>query len=77
MRRALGLGLCGQQCIILTMEDSIFTKIIRGEVPSYKIYEDEKVYAMLDIEPLSDGHVFVFPKAQDDLLWDLSVDEYD
>ena len=77
MRRALGLGLCGQQCIILTMEDSIFTKIIRGEVPSYKIYEDEKVYAMLDIEPLSDGHVLVFPKAQVDLLWDLSDDEYE
>ena len=57
------------------MEDSIFTKIIRGEVPSYKIYEDEKVYAMLDIEPLSDGHVLVFPKAQVDLLWDLSDDE--
>ena len=59
------------------MEDSIFTKIIRGEVPSYKIYEDEKVYAMLDIEPLSDGHVLVFPKAQVDLLWDLSDDEYE
>ncbi len=59
------------------MEDSIFTKIIRGEVPGYKVYEDEKVYAMLDIEPLSDGHVLVFPKAQVDLLWDLPDEEYE
>ena len=59
------------------MEDSIFTKIIRGDVLSYKIYEDEKVYAMLDIEPLSDGHVLVFPKAQIDLLWDLPDEEYE
>lgn len=59
------------------MEDSIFTKIIKGDIPSYKIYEDEKVYAMLDIEPLSDGHVLVFPKAQIDLLWDLPDEEYE
>ncbi len=59
------------------MEDSIFTKIIRGDVPGYKIYEDEKVYAMLDIDPLSDGHVLVFPKAQIDLLWDLPDKEYE
>ena len=58
------------------MEDSIFTKIIRGEIPCYKVYEDEKVFAMLDIEPLADGHVLVFPKKQVDLLWDLPDEDY-
>lgn len=59
------------------MEDSIFTKIIKGEIPCYKIYEDEKVFAMLDIEPLSNGHVLVIPKKQVDLLWDLEQSDYD
>lgn len=59
------------------MEDSIFTKIIKGEIPCYKIYEDEKVFAMLDIEPLSNGHVLVIPKKQVDLLWDLEQNDYD
>ena len=58
------------------MEDSIFTKIIRGVIPCYKVYEDEKVFAMLDIEPLADGHVLVFPKKQVDLLWDLPDEDY-
>lgn len=58
------------------MEDSIFTKIIRGEIPCYKVYEDEQVFAMLDIEPLADGHVLVFPKKQVDLLWDLPDEDY-
>lgn len=62
---------------IITMEDSIFTKIIKGEIPCYKIYEDEKVFAMLDIEPLSNGHVLVIPKKQVDLLWDLEQSDYD
>ena len=43
-------------------EKSIFTRIIVGEIPCYKVYEDEKVFAMLDIEPLSNGHVLVIPK---------------
>ena len=58
------------------MEDSIFTKIIRGEIPCHKIYEDEKVFAMLDIDPLADGHVLIFPKKQVDLLWDLDEETY-
>ncbi len=62
---------------IITMEDSIFTKIIKGEIPCYKIYEDEKVFAMLDIEPLSNGHVLIIPKKQVDLLWDLEQSDYD
>lgn len=44
------------------MEDCIFCKIIKGEIPSYKIYEDEKVYVFLDIHPWSRGHCLVLPK---------------
>lgn len=58
------------------MEDSIFTKIIRGEIPSHKVYEDDILYAMLDIDPLSDGHLLVIPKTQIDLLWDLDDETY-
>lgn len=58
------------------MEDSIFTKIIRGDIPCYKIYEDAKTFAFLDNNPLSDGHVLVVPKAQVDKIYDLSDDDY-
>ncbi|CAG1005605.1 ATP adenylyltransferase [Phycisphaerales bacterium] len=44
------------------MSDTIFTKIIRGEIPSHKIYEDAHVFAFLDIFPLSRGHALVVPK---------------
>ena len=44
------------------MEDCIFCKIIKGEIPSYKVYEDEDILAVLDINPSSDGHTLVFPK---------------
>ncbi len=43
-------------------EDSIFSKIIRGEIPAQKLYEDEGVIAILDINPLSEGHTLVIPK---------------
>lgn len=45
------------------MEDCIFCKIIRGEIPSYKVYETEDIFVMLDINPLSKGHLLVLPKA--------------
>jgi len=44
------------------MDDCIFCKIVKGEIPAYKVYEDEKVYAFLDINPLSKGHTLVLPK---------------
>lgn len=44
------------------MADTIFTKIISGEIPCHKIYEDDKVLAFLDINPLSNGHTLVIPK---------------
>ena len=50
---------------------TIFSKIISGEIPSYKIAEDEKFFAFLDIFPLREGHVLVIPKTEVDNLFDL------
>ncbi|MCK5906905.1 MAG: HIT family protein [Flavobacteriales bacterium] len=55
---------------------SIFTKIINGEIPSYKVAEDENNYAFLDIFPTSKGHTLVIPKHEVDNLFDLPEDEY-
>ena len=46
------------------MADTIFSKILRGEIPCHKVYEDELVLAFLDIGPLSEGHTLVIPKAE-------------
>ena len=43
-------------------EDCIFCKIIRGEIPSFKLYENDLTYAFMDINPLNDGHALVIPK---------------
>ena len=58
------------------MEDSIFTKIINGEIPGHKIYEDEHTYALLDIHPITPGHVLVIPKRQVAFVWDLDDQMY-
>ena len=50
---------------------SIFSKIVAGEIPSYKIAEDENYYAFLDIFPLAKGHTLVIPKKEVDYLFDL------
>lgn len=50
---------------------SIFTKIINGEIPSYKIAEDDRYYAFLDINPLAKGHTLVVPKKETDYIFDL------
>ncbi|HJV19083.1 MAG TPA: HIT family protein [Sediminibacterium sp.] len=54
---------------------TIFSKIIAGEIPSYKIAENEHFFAFLDIFPLVKGHVLVVPKAETDCFFDLSVKE--
>ncbi|MDR0892316.1 MAG: HIT family protein [Mediterranea sp.] len=51
---------------------TIFSRIIAGEIPSYKVAEDEKFYAFLDINPLVKGHTLVVPKQEVDYLFDLS-----
>lgn len=56
---------------------SIFTKIINGEIPSYKIYEDEKTLAFLDIHPETKGHILVVPKLEVDKIYDLPDEDYD
>ena len=53
---------------------SVFTKIIHGELPSYKIAEDEKFYAFLDINPLKEGHALVIPKQEIDYFFDINDD---
>lgn len=58
------------------MEDSIFTKIVKGEIAAHKIYEDDKCLAFLDIKGTQDGHTLVITKKQVDHIWDLPDDEY-
>lgn len=58
------------------MQDSVFTKIIKGELPCHKIYEDDKFISFLTIEPFAEGHTLVIPKEQVDLIWDLETDLY-
>jgi len=56
--------------------DNIFEKIISGEVPSYKIYEDDNVFAFLDINPISIGHTLVIPKIKSRNMLDVSEDVF-
>ena len=58
------------------MQDSLFTKIIKGEIPSHKVYEDEHTYAFLDIHPSVPGHTLVIPKKQVEFVWDLEDEDY-
>ena len=58
------------------MQDSIFTKIVKGEIPSHKVYEDDRVLAFLDIHPIQPGHTLVIPKKQVEFVWDLSDEDY-
>lgn len=55
---------------------SVFTQIVRGEIPCYKIYEDEKTLAFLDIAPEAEGHTLVIPKVEVDKVYDLSDEDY-
>lgn len=53
---------------------TLFSKIIAGEIPSYKIAEDDRYYAFLDINPLTKGHTLVVPKVEDDYIFHLDDD---
>jgi len=57
-------------------EQSVFTKIVNGEIPSHKIYEDERTLAFLDVFPTVEGHTLVIPKNQVEFLWDLDDEDY-
>jgi len=59
------------------MDDCIFCKIVKGEIPSYKVYEDDSFLAFLDIHPLNVGHTLVIPKKHERWVWDVkNVGEY-
>ena len=60
---------------ILTMP-GIFSRIVMGEIPCYKIAEDEHYFAFLDIHPLAKGHTLVIPKREVDYIFDLEAEEY-
>ncbi len=55
---------------------SIFTKIVNGEIPSYKVAEDGNYYAFLDINPLAKGHTLVIPKLEEDYIFNLPAETY-
>lgn len=55
---------------------TIFSRIAAGEIPSYKVAEDEKHFAFLDINPMAPGHTLVIPRREVDYLFDLTADEY-
>ena len=52
-------------------KNNIFAKIIRGEIPAFRVYEDEKILAFMDVMPQSEGHTLVLPKAEAENLFDL------
>lgn len=58
-------------------EPSIFTKIINGDIPSHKVYEDDRTVAFLDIYSTIDGHTLVISKKQVEFVWDLEGEDYD
>jgi histidine triad (HIT) family protein len=58
------------------MADSIFTKIIKDEIPSAKVYEDDKTIAIIPLNPVANGHVLVIPKLQVDQFIDLPDQDY-
>ncbi len=57
------------------MEECIFCKIINGELPSFKVYEDEKVFAFEDINPISQGHTLIIPKRHVENLWEIPEED--
>lgn len=57
-------------------QESVFTKIIKGEIPSHKVYEDDATIALLPLHPIAKGHVLVVPKTQVDQFFDLDDGDY-
>lgn len=55
---------------------SIFSRIVAGEIPSYKVAENDRYYAFLDINPVAEGHTLVIPKNETDYIFDINDDEY-
>lgn len=60
----------------VSMQDSVFTKIIKGELPSHKVYEDARTLTFMSIAPIQPGQVVIVPKKQVPTVWDLEDDDY-
>jgi histidine triad (HIT) family protein len=58
------------------MQDSVFTQIVKGQIPCHKLYEDDLTLAFLDIHPIAPGHTLVIPKKQVEYVWDLPDADY-
>lgn len=58
------------------MSECVFCKIIKGEIPSSKVYEDDNFFAFLDIKPINPGHLLVIPKAHVDYIFDMDDKQY-
>jgi len=57
------------------MQECIFCKIIKGEIPCFKVYEDDKVLAFEDINPISDGHTLIIPKRHAEDIWEIPEED--
>ena len=57
------------------MEDCVFCKIVKGEIPCFKVYEDNQVLAFEDINPIAEGHTLVIPKRHAKDLWEIPGDD--
>jgi len=57
------------------MEECIFCKIVRGEIPSCKVHEDERVFVFEDINPLADGHTLIIPKNHAATIWEITEED--
>lgn len=57
------------------MKDCIFCKIVKGEIPCFKIYEDEKVLSFADINPIRNGHSLIIPKNHAENIWEIEEDD--
>ena len=57
------------------MEDCIFCKIVKGEIPSFKVYENDQVFAFEDINPISLGHTLIVPKKHAENLWEITPED--
>ena len=57
------------------MEDCIFCKIVKGDIPCTKVYENDRVLAFADINPIADGHTLVIPKAHAENIWEIAAED--
>jgi histidine triad (HIT) family protein len=57
------------------MEDCIFCKIIKGKIPCFKVYEDDRVLSFADINPISQGHTLIIPKRHAENIWEVTAEE--